>query len=300
MKKRILSLILTLCTLAVLAAAFATAAFATSVTVGDFTVTTDGTLGTDYSFDATSGVLTVLSATSIKIENTDKTTATSHRIVVASGVSANITLAGVNIECSSGSPFEIAANSTGNVTITLADGTTNTLMATRTYAALQKEGSGTNIGKLTIQGKGELIADTTGTAAAAIGSHGAGLGSSADVSNITITGGKIMATGGAAGIGSGTGTGYTGNVSNIVITGGIVTATANSSSAGIGSGYSSGISGTVSDIIITGGTVTATSTYGAGIGCGEGDATGGGVSNIVISGGSVKATGQSDRQNRHR
>ena len=261
----------------------------TGQTVGTFTVT-GGTLGADYTYDEENNVLTIKTDTSITIKNTDQTKATTDRIEVESGVSADITLAGVNINVSSNSntaAFKIADDSTGNVTITLADGSENTLKSGYGCAGLQKNGEGENIegeniGKLTIQGgtngTGKLIA--TGNYGAGIGGGKTGSGS-----DITISGGTVTATGsvGGAGIGGGNGEGGGGNGSNIEIKGGTVTATGGLNGAGIGGGKT----GSGSYITISGGTVEATvdGDYGAGIGGGNG----GSGSYITISGGTVTA-----------
>ena len=252
-------------------------------TTGAFTVT-GGTLGTDYTY--ADGVLTIKSGTAVTIANTDPSTATSNRIEVEKDVFADITLAGVNIDVSSMSDtaaFKIADDSTGNVTITLADGSENTLKSGYGCAGLQKNGEGENIGKLTIQGgtngTGKLIA--TGNYGAGIGGGKTGSGS-----DITISGGTVTATGsvGGAGIGGGNGEGGGGNGSNIEIKGGTVTATGGLNGAGIGGGKT----GSGSYITISGGTVEATvdGDYGAGIGGGNGGAG----SYITISGGTVTAT----------
>ena len=240
------------------------------------------TYGTDYTY--ADNVLTIKTSTSITIANVDPSTATTtDRIEVADGVSANITLAGVNIDVSSSTTaaFKIADNSTGNVTITLADDSENKLISGNERAGLQKNGSVEGIGKLTIQGgtndTGKLNATSKKGAGIGGGWNGSG-------SNIFIEGGTVTANGGAYGAGIGGGGGGTG--SNIEISGGTVTATGGYYGAGIGGGYG----GTGSDIEISGGTVTATaiSVYGgAGIGGGEG----GNGSNITIKGGTVTATG---------
>lgn len=148
---------------------------------------------------------------------------------------ANITLAGVNI--STGryvAAFRIADNSMGDVTITLAEGTTNTLIASGNYAGLQKNGIA-NPGTLTITGTGMLIAQG-GYDAAGIGSRGTP-GDYSETANITIQGGTIIATGGSSG--AGIGGGVLGDAFNITINGGIVTATggrSGRSGAGIGGG----------------------------------------------------------------
>ena len=250
----------------------------------DFVIT-GGTEGEDYTY--TGGVLAIIkNGATLTVANKNPSKSTTNRIEVATGVSADITLAGVNIDVSgtgdvySATPglpaLKIADNSTGDVTITLADSTANTLKSGPYCAGLHK--SGTN-GLLVISGAG--ILNTTG------GQYGAGIGGGYEGigSNITISGGVVTATGGwfSAGIGGG----LRGSGSNITINGGTVTATGDNESAGIGGGSGSNSSeGNGSNITISGGTVTAAGGEGAaGIGGGiEGDAE-----NIIITGGSVKA-----------
>lgn len=173
--------------------------------------------------------------------------ATGDSIAVADGVNANITLAGVNISTAwYVAAFRIADNSTGNVTITLADGTTNTLRSGNNCAGLQKNGIADS-DTLTITGTGMLIAQG-GYAAAGIGSRGTP-GDYSETANITIQGGTIIATGGS--FGAGIGGGLRGDAFNITISGGIVTATGGERGAGIGGGYL----GSGSDITIQGGSV---------------------------------------------
>ena len=126
-----------------------------------------------------------------------------------------------------------------------------------------------------------------GDCGAGIGGGNGGIGE-----NITITGGRVNATGGwgSAGIGGGDG-GYGGygNGKNITIKGGTVTAKGGDCGAGIGGGQE----GIGENITITDGTVTATGgIYGAGIGGGV-IASG---SNVTVSGAAqVTATaGKSD------
>ncbi len=261
-------------------------------TVGAFEVT-GGVLNTDYTY--ADNVLTIISPTPVTISGTT----TTDRIEVADGVSANITLAGVNIDLSATSggfdsitglpAVKIADNSTGNVTITLADGTTNTLKSGYDCAGLQKSGAyiSETEGKLTIQG-GELgtgILDVTGGSF-----YGAGIGGNAnnDGSNITISGGVIKATGDGAGIGGG----LDGNGTHITISGGTVTVTGGMNAAGIGGSYN----GNGTDITISGGIVNVQGGYcSAGIGGGRNVGAGGGeCDNIVISGGTVTVTGGAD------
>ncbi|MDO4487212.1 MAG: hypothetical protein Q4C46_11590, partial [Bacillota bacterium] len=281
-------------------------------TTGAFTVT-DGTLGTDYTY--ADNVLTIISETPLTIKNTNPSTSTTDRIEVAENVLANITLAGVNINVSDENEkaaFKIADESWDDVTITLADGSENTLISGTNCAGLQKNGDGyltikggTNgTGKLTAiggsggygaagigggkGGSGSNITISGGTVTATGEGEGAGIGggSGGSGSNITISGGTVTATGfeGAA-IGGGLG----GTGSNITISGGTVTATGNIHGAGIGGGYG----GSGSNITINGGTVIASSSYGAGIGGGYDDFGSYGYgSNITISSGNVTATSE--------
>ena len=197
---------------------------------GDLTVT-GGELGTDYTF--ADGVLTIKTNKAVTIANADPTKATTHRIEVADGVSANITLAGVNINVSSLSDtaaFKIADDSAGNVTITLADSSKNTLKGGECCAGLQKIGAYTEtLGKLTIKGG----ANGTGKLNATGGLNGAGIGGglTGSGSNIEISGGTVIATGGVngtgagGGYGAGIGGGKFGDGANRTISGGRVSAT---------------------------------------------------------------------------
>ncbi len=248
---------------------------------GDFTVS-GGTLGTDYTFSG--GVLTIKSGVAVTIQNANPASATTNRIEVASGVSANITLAGVNIDVSSrnnNAAFKIADNSTGNITVTLAGGSSNKLKSGRECAGLQKN-SNASSGTLRITGSGALTVQG--------GYNAAGIGSSHfnHTSNIVISGGTVTAKGGQYGAGIG-GSGGGGSASNITITGGTVTAAGGFNGAGIGGGsdyYNN--DGNGENITITGGTVTATGgTNGAGIGGG----TAGRGGNITITGGTITVTG---------
>ena len=267
-----------------------------------------GEEGTDYTY--ANGVLTIKTATSMTIRNIEPTVATTDTIVIETGVSANITLAGVKIDVSetaNACAFKIGDNSTGNVTITLADGSSNSLVSGRYCAGLQKNGTA---GTLTIggsvEGTGSLTAQSVwyaagigggngcsgsgiviegGTVTATGGENGAGIGGGYDGSGsgITIEGGTVTANGGERGAGIGGGSGSGGSGSDILVEGGIVTATGGANGAGIGGGCD----GSGSGIIIEGGIVTANGgRNGAGIG---GGADGSG-SNIIIKGGSVKVT----------
>ena len=269
-------------------------------TVGDFSISTNGLSGTDYTYDADQKLLTIKSATPIAIKNTDASKATDNRIYVGSGVSADVTLAGVNIACSL-APFEIAEGSTGDVTVTLADGTTNTLTVNdnKESAALQKNGAYSDtLGTLTIRcehvAEDHICSSACGSlsVSAECMNNGAGIGCekgrNSEAANICIKGGNITArTWNGAGIGGGT---YSG-ASYITISGGNVDAQSRNNGAGIGGGGSAPKK--VSHIYITGGSVTAHSDY-RGDGIGQGG-SGKGCSDIYISGGSVKASSTSGK-----
>lgn len=202
----------------------------------------------------------------------------------------------MNISASHNAALRIADDSSGDVTITIADGTTNTLTGAQLSAGIQKNGG---TGTLTINGgengTGTLIA-TGGAFGAGIGSAGSLDASSTDCSNIIINGGNITATGGnyAAGIGGGSRGETAGNASNITINGGTVSAQGDIYGAGIGGGgshYGAGGNGTY--ITISGGNVKATGGYSAaGIGGGGTyNKQSGSGSHITISDNQVEAHG---------
>ena len=238
---------------------------AETVTAGSFAVN-GGKEGVDYTYDESSGKFSVISPTPLTIsmaEGVDQTTTDS--IFVEDGVSANLTLAGVNIDLShtgeyttngtTGTPgapaFQIADNSSGNVSLTLGAGTENTLLSGAGRAGLEKN-SKESSGRLTIKGTGKLTA-TGGriymNATPDIDHGGAGIGAcgfpnngNSTCANITIESGEISATSTsqyAIGIGDEIG------AAGIQITGGTVTVPG-----------AHGILGT--DITISGGTVNGT------------------------------------------
>ena len=144
-----------------------TALFALGMTAfadeaGDFTITaTNGGVLTTDDYTYENNVLTIKSNTPVTISGT--TTADS--IIIKENIDANITLNGVNIDVSatgelntgnvdasiSGTPaFKIADDSTGDVTIILADGSENVLKSGVKCAGLQKNGEYTaDLGMLT-------------------------------------------------------------------------------------------------------------------------------------------------------
>lgn len=193
-------------------------------------------------------------------------------ICVTIGDGATVTLNGVEINMNTSKP---CIQCSGDATIILADGTTNTLTAVDNGGGIQAGPTGKT---LTIKGNtGVLNVEIKHTYdAAAIGAYdGTACG------DIVIEGGVINAT---SQNGAAIGTCYYGTCGDITISGGTVTAKAggadDNSGVGIGGHYETACG----DITITGGTVTATGFNYPGIGgddiCGA----------ITISGGTVKAT----------
>ena len=270
---------------------------------GAFTVT-GGAENKDYSY--ADGVLTILSSEPLTISNKDANTSTNNRIVIGSGVTANLTFADVNIKLGKNEGTNgvsaVTVPSGATLNLTLADGSVNTVIGDTNGKGGSDSKSGAGIeastgATLTIscahRGEpghvcGENCGSLTASGAAWGTSNGysAGIGGkSAAGGSITINGGNIKATGGGgAGIGGGGWypTGYSGGT--IVINGGNVTANGGFRSAGIGGSGDSGGS-----ITINGGVVKATGDQnqgGAGIGGGRGDG-----GNITITGGTVTACG---------
>jgi hypothetical protein len=198
------------------------------------------------------------------------------RIVVSSGVTAGITLDGVNIDMS-GKADTTAFDMTG-ATVTLTLEGANTLKSGENKAGLE----------VPVDAALTITANSTGSLEAVGGYSGAGIGGGYNGAGgtITISGGTVNALGGYHG--AGIGGGLIGAGGTITITGGIVTATSEENGAGIGGGFR-GAGGTIA---ITGGIVTAMSPgiwSGAGIGGGREGAGG----TVTISGGTVTATGGS-------
>ena len=151
-----------------------------------------------------------------------------------------------------------------------------------------RNGNGGTGGTITINGGVITASGTNGGAGIGGGSRYNTNTVGGSGGNITINGGTVMATGawnyggGGAGIGGGYGGGSGGT---IIINGGIITASGTIGGAGIGGGGNGGSGG---NITISGGTVKATGgDNGAGLG-------GGGIGDggtITISGGVVEANG---------
>ncbi|GHU89984.1 hypothetical protein FACS1894202_09060 [Clostridia bacterium] len=263
-----------------------------TIDMGDPDPPASGT-GWTYSSD----IYTILDGANVTVTGTN---AGQRRIAVAANATATITLNGVSITGLGVDQSSLLLNSGANVTLNLADGTTNTLTAGGNCAGIQAP-DGTTL----------LIEGSTGilNATGSLNSAGIGGGLLETGGHITINGGTVTAksgtddwsnTGyGGAGIGGGASSDASydpaGAGGTIVINGGIVTATGGYcryGGAGIGSGGSNYmITGSAGgNITINGGTITATGrSYSAGIGGGNKGEGG----NITINGGSVIATGAS-------
>ncbi|MBQ6814578.1 MAG: hypothetical protein IJP13_03465 [Lachnospiraceae bacterium] len=194
-----------------------------------------GSYGTDYLYDSNNNVLYILNDTKLTIQNKEGVAVADTTIVTGVDCNANIVLAGVNIDVSDtdgACAFKIPDNSTGTVTITLKDGTTNTLSSGDDCAGVQKNG---DEGTLIIQGENSR----TGVLNVTGGDYGAGIGSASpyNVCNITISNAVVNATGGD--YGAGIGLSGSGGARNITIRNAVVTATGSDTGAGIGGSSSS-------------------------------------------------------------
>ena len=194
-------------------------------------------------------------------------------ICVTIGNGATVTLNGVDIYMDDSKP---CIKCSGDATIILADGTTNTLTATGSYSGGIQAGP---TGKtLTIKGNtGELtVAIDHTTDATAIGAY-----NETACGDIVIEGGVINAT---SQNGAAIGACYEAACGNITISGGTVTAKAGGAEDVSGVGIGGHFNTACGNINITGGSVTATGFKEPGIGgdniCGD----------ITISGVTVKAT----------
>lgn len=205
---------------------------------------TGGTQNTDYSYK--DNVYTVLTGTALTFSGTT----TTDRIVIAEGVTADITLNNADIQFTSfdqwgdgNAAFHINKNASATITLT----NTNVLGSNGTSSGLEVPKGASVI----IKGDGELIA----TGGESSGEAGAGIGArkSLGAGSITINSGTIIAKGGN-GYGSFEG-GYSGygigsySGENVIINGGIITANG-------GTYASSGNGDPFYNIIINGGTFT--------------------------------------------
>ena len=292
-KKQFALRVLSTAALMAMVSSIATAAFAEeydlnkgSVTVetkdnGNTYVTQENTETTDH-----------LDTTGVTITSNGEKTSNTITVETAKDQTTNVTLDKVNIEVNTSEAKSGAIEIKGDGKTNLELNGNNTVLVqnnwSEEHAAIEKAdkyGHGTLTIKDDVNDNGKpktgTKADTTGTLVAG-GYHdaaaiGGGEGEFADTSNITITGGKITASGGT--YGAGIGGGYTGDASNIRIEGNADVIAFGNSGAAIGSGYHSRVN---SDITITDhATVTAASLDGCGIGGGQ-DASG--KVTITISG----------------
>ena len=272
MKKRILSILLTVC---LLMALLPTVAFAEgSVTYLD----ADGTLKTSPS------------ATEVTSSDTEWTGTTTNPGWYV--VNTNVTIG------TEDNPQRVTVS--GDVRLILADGCTLTVNGCIQVQDDDDDITNGSANALTIYAQstdestmGELIAKGAKRDfnAAIGGGNGDTGGSGGSGGKITINGGIVTATSNAgAGIGGGYGDGSGGSGGKITINGGVVKAESTLGAA-IGGGYSGG--GTGGDggkITITGGNTTASGYTGTAIGGGYGT-YGGSGGEVTITGGTVTATG---------
>lgn len=249
--------------------------------------------GTDYKIDGST--LKILSDKGVTVKNVDPTQPCSNYIYIKSGVSANITFAGINIQrgLNELSAVEIAENSSGNVNIILADNTDNIISTTYNYAALSKNSDSAECGTLTISCQhsgeaGHICGSSCGGLNAASSNYPAAIGGdyNRSASNIVINGGRINAKGSK---GAGIGGGYNAKANNITVNGGIINA-----ESVFGAGIGSGQGGSADGIYINGGIVNAVITYfnnNNAYGCAIGSGATGQADNIIINDGIVTAQG---------
>lgn len=264
-----------------------------------------GAPGLDYQYeekepDTGNSILTILTDKKLTIQNKDPDqTITNHVIEIKKDIDADVTLNGLDLDASADKDscaFKIEDNSSGDVTVRLAAGTTNKLTSGYNCAGLQKNGSGTGIGTLLITGSGSLTAESVIDSSYSLAGGGTGIGGgkAGDGSNIIISGVSVTALGSQKGAGIGGGIDKSG--SNIKIVNSTVQATSRLHGAGIGGGYYSLYSGNNgghgTDITIENSTVMASSIdSGAGIGGGSGSMYGGDGKSIHIIDSVVTAIG---------
>ena len=279
-KKQLALRVLSTAVLMAMVSSIATAAFADTYDLnkGSVTVETKDN-GNTYVTQANTETTDHLDTTGVTITSNGEQTSNTITVNTAENQTTNVTLENVHIQPDSewsSDPAPIEITGKGNTNLEL-NGNNIVLSGNSEHAAIEKAdkyGTGTLTIKDDVNDDGKLLAGGFNNSA---GIGGGGTGDTANTSNITITGGDIIASGGYYGAGVGGGNG--GNASNIRIEGNAhVTAFAECGAA-IGSGYQS--SGD-SDITITGNaTVTAASEVGSGIGQGLNAS---GKATITISG----------------
>ena len=300
MKKRILSILLTVC---LLMALLPTVAFAEgSVTYLD----ADGTLKTSPSATevtssdtgwGTSGTTTWYVVQGTVIIGSRVTVSGDVRLILADGCTLTVN-GGIQVQ----DDDDDITNGSANALTIYAQSTDESTMgkliakgAERDYNAViggnEGNGYGGSGGAITINGG---VVKATNTDGAGIGG-GYGSDSGGSGGTITINGGNINASSQfGAGIGGGEGVDDGGSGGEITINGGSVIATG-VNGAGIGGGQGDGGDqggGSGGTITINGGSVIATGVNGAAIGGGySGGGTGGDGGKITITGGNIAASG---------
>ena len=294
-KKQLALRVLSIAALMAMVSSIATAAFAEKydLNTGSVTVETKDD-GITYVTQKNTEINNHPDDTGVTITSNGTQTSNTITVETADKQTTNVTLQDVNIAVDTVKAKSGAIEIKGDGKTNLELNGDNTVLVendwSEEHAAIEKAdkyGHGTLTIKDDVNDNGKpktgTKADTTGTLVAG-GYHdaaaiGGGEGEFADTSNITITGGKITASGGT--YGAGIGGGYTGDASNIRIEGNADVIAYGNSGAAIGSGYQSR-GNSNSDITITDhATVTAAGLDGCGIGGGQ-DASG--KVTITISG----------------
>ena len=279
-KKQLALRVLSTAVLMAMVSSIATAAFADTYDLnkGSVTVETKDN-GNTYVTQANTDINEHQDHTGVTITSNGEQTSNTITVNTADNQTTNVTLENVHIESSSiwsSDPAPIEIKGKGDTNLEL-NGDNIVLSGNSEHAAIEKAdkyGHGTLTIKDDVNDDGKLLAGGFNNSA---GIGGGGTGDTANTSNITITGGDIIASGGYYGAGVGGGNG--GNASNIRIEGNAhVTAFAECGAA-IGSGYQS--SGNRDITITDHATVDAASQTGCGIGDGQ-DASG--KATITISG----------------
>ena len=231
------------------------------------------------------------------IRNRDSSASTTNNVTIRAdtGATANVTLEDTNIDTTGGAgpngagDAAVRTEGAGNVNLNVE--LDNTLQSGNTHAGVEK-GNGGNLTIGSESGSGQLVA-VGADGGAGIGSEDRLASGNYNVSNITITGGDIFATGNGGG--AGIGGGWYCSASDITITGGNVTAVGkeddpkNIGGAGIGGGGShNSNAGGGTNLKITGGRVAA---VGGNFSAGIGGSIGSNGDNITISDAEVIAIG---------
>lgn len=231
------------------------------------------------------------------IRNRDSSASTTNNVTIRAdaGATANVTLEDTNIDTTGGAgpngAGDAAVRTEGGGNVNLNVELDNTLQSGNTRAGVEK-GNGGNLTIGSESGSGQLVA-VGADGGAGIGSEDRLASGNYNVSNITITGGDIFATGNGGG--AGIGGGWYCSASDITITGGNVTAVGkeddpkNIGGAGIGGGGShNSNAGGGTNLKITGGRVAA---VGGNFSAGIGGSIGSNGDNITISDAEVIAIG---------